>query len=90
MAKIIRIKTCSWCPFNEHGQEKEPVNGMPLLYCMYNSEIDGRDNIRQMRRGFKSQEDSKIIWIADNPNYDGEFEKQLKGFPDWCPLEDAP
>lgn len=88
MSKIIKISHCAICPFNEHGTAKTEFKGlevdMPALYCTYNPKRDFRDNVRQLDL-FKPV---KMICISGNSEYDGEFEKQLIGFPDWCPLED--
>ena len=101
--KIIPIKRCCNCGFNEHGQEDRiPMQetylgitiqtyigtsfGGPMLYCMYDPKKDFRDNMRG--RHWKGIQ--LIIWIAGNPMFDGEFEKQLNGFPKRCPLEDLP
>lgn len=95
--KQIKIHHCAMCPWNEHGgtDNKEMefdgkmrlVPGDPILYCLYDTSVDFRDNVRQLDL-YKSYKGCKIIvnMMEDHENI--EFEKQLTGFPDWCPLED--
>lgn len=95
--RFIKVDRCCRCGFNEHGQHwKEIINSKgkkvmvpsyPLIYCMYNYGEDFRDNMRAVTHGVKNQGNSRIICIIGDPEYEGEYEKQLEGFPDWCPLE---
>lgn len=95
------IMACCWCPFNEHGQADYRVReytylgrtfwvkikdilGPPCLYCIYDEKSNLRDNFRA--RSWRGVDESKMIWVAGDPEYKGEFDKQLSGFPDWCPL----
>lgn len=104
MKKQILVSSCSQCPFNEHGQEDRiPIMetylgkvikvyigtrfGMPMLYCMYDPKESFRENMRQVTHGFGLPK--LIIWIAGDSRFEGEFERQLNGFPKRCPLEDA-
>lgn len=66
--------------------------GMPMLYCMFDPKESFRDNLRLVpfkRGNYKRDNGCRVIWIAGDPRYDGEFDKQLQGFPDICPLEDV-
>lgn len=98
--KHILVPCCCQCGFNEHGQEKVPDYqitylgkiiktlpkcGMPMLFCMYNPKMSFRDNIRSW--GKRWGKINFIIWVADRESFEGEFERQLRGFPKRCPLE---
>lgn len=93
----IDIDRCCDCGFNEHDQywphesfdsylgynfHENRYPGPPMLICLYDPEKDFRDNIRQI--GWNHP---RTICIAGDSKYKGEFEKQLNGFPDWCPLQ---
>ena len=100
--RYIEVKSCCWCGFNEHGQywpEYQPKDsylgvyikppekypGPPMLYCMYDDSENFRENMRSVTHWHGLNK--RIIWIAGDPKYEGEFEKQLSGFPDWCPCK---
>jgi hypothetical protein len=100
--KIILLNRCCDCGFNEHGQEyRIPMQetylgitirtwsgtsfGGPMLYCMFNPKWDFRENIRKVTHGFARK--YLIIWISGDSRFEGEFERQLHGFPIRCPLK---
>jgi hypothetical protein len=100
LEKLIRIKRCCDCGFNEHGQapwfqlfdtylgytiNAWDLAGGPMLFCMYDPKEDFRQNLRMVTHGWG--ENKHTICVIGEPEFEGEFEKQLKGFPDWCPLE---
>ncbi|WJI09164.1 hypothetical protein FGU46_03190 [Methanobacterium sp. CWC-01] len=100
MALKIPINRCCDCGFNEHDQEpyrpglfktylgytffSHPMGagGNPRIVCLYNPEESFRENVRRITHG-QYWDFRKPIALFGEP----EFAEQLRGFPNWCPLE---
>lgn len=95
--KQITIYHCANCPWNEHGStdtkeieidgKMHLVPGDPILYCLYDTSMDFRDNVRQLDL-YTSYKEARIIVNMMDKDHEKKFEKQLTDFPDWCPLSD--
>lgn len=83
---MMVLKNCAHCEYNEHGQF------WPWMrYGTYlGLDIGGGFEPGPPMLYCTYDNGERTIWVAGNPVYHGEFEKQLNGFPDWCPLMNDP
>lgn len=93
----IELDRCCDCGFNEHDQDMDHIGfesylgynfyedtlpGGPIIICLYDPKSDFRDNIRRITHwGYYHY--TKLIAKVGEP----EFDEQLNGIPDWCPLK---